>query len=267
VRGDPGALLEPCVAVVGPRAPSATGRAVARRFGTELARARVAVVSGLATGIDAVAHLAALDEGGVTVAVQACGPDRVYPAHHRRLAERIATRGAVVTEFPVGTPPLPAYFPLRNRLISALSHAVVVVEARVRSGSLVTARHAADQGVDVFAVPGPVDVPTSAGTNRLLRSGAAVALEPADVLDELRRARVIGRQARPVSHRARSEPVSAEAREILDALLREPVSREELVRKLARAPERLEIHLLELELAGWIAQDRDGRLRALPREA
>jgi DNA processing protein len=199
--------------------------------------------------------------------VQACGPDRVYPAHHRRLAERIAAGGAVVTEFPLGTPPLRGYFPLRNRLISALSHAVVVVEARERSGSLVTARHAADQGVDVFAVPGPVDVPTNVGTNRLLQSGAAVALEPADVLDELRRARVIGKPARPGPARASSEPESAEAREILDALQREPASRDELARRLSRAPERLEIHLLELELAGAIAEDRDGRLRVLPREA
>ena len=154
VRGDPSALGQVAVAIVGSRAASVYGLAVARQVAGELAAAGVVVVSGLAFGIDAAAHEAALAAGGRTVAVQACGLDRVYPAAHRDLAERIARSGAVVTEFALGVPPLRAFFPLRNRLISALARAVVVVEARARSGSLVTARHAADQGVDVFAVPG-----------------------------------------------------------------------------------------------------------------
>jgi DNA processing protein len=153
VLGTPALLLVRAVAIVGARAPTAYGLVTARSIAFELARAGLAVVSGLARGIDAAAHEGALEAGGATIAFQACGPERVYPAQHRALAGRIRARGAVVTEFPVGTPPLAAYFPLRNRLISALAEAVVVVEARERSGSLVTARCAADQGIDVWAVP------------------------------------------------------------------------------------------------------------------
>src|SRR5262245_28445524 len=172
VRGDPAVLSATAVAVVGSRAASAYGLEVARCVAGELAEAGVVVVSGLAFGIDAAAHEAALAAGGRTIAVQACGLDRVYPAAHRELAAQIAHSGAVVTEFALGVAPRAAFFPLRNRLISALARALIVVEARERSGSLVTARHAADQGVDVFAVPGPIGQPHHVGSNRLLRDGA-----------------------------------------------------------------------------------------------
>jgi DNA processing protein len=255
VRGEADALLRPAVAIVGSRAASAYGLEVARRVAGELASAGVVVVSGLAFGIDAAAHEAALEAGGVTVAVQACGLDRVYPAAHRDLAERIARSGAIATEFALGVPPQRAFFPLRNRLISALARAVVVVEARARSGSLVTARHAADQGVDVFAVPGPITVPNHVGCHRLLRDGAAPLTETADVLDAL---------AWPSAPRRAREQrtLSASARELLGALRAESASADELARRLDRAPALLAPPLLELELSGAIVRDRDGRWRA-----
>jgi DNA processing protein len=259
VQGDPSLLHGPCVAIVGPRAPTAYGRAVAELFAAAIARAGVCVVSGLAMGIDGVAHRAALEAGGTTIAVQACGPDLVYPHQHRELAARIAARGALVSEFAPGTPPRPAHFPFRNRILSALSLAVLVVEARVRSGSLVTARHAADQGVELFAVPGPLGAPTSAGTNRLLRDGAHVALEPDDLL------RPLGRAARaPATGAPDAGPRDPRQREIVDALREAPATRDELAARFGDAPERLALDLLELELAGVVSEDRDGRLRVVP---
>jgi DNA processing protein len=257
VRGTPALLLVRAVAIVGARAPTELGRATARRFAFDLARAGLAVVSGLARGIDAAAHEGALAAGGATLAFQACGPDLVYPAAHRALAARIAGQGAVLTEFPPGTPPLAAYFPLRNRLISALAETVIVVEARERSGSLVTARCAADQGVDVWAVPGALDAPTSLGTNRLIQQGARVLLEAADVLHELG-------IARPEPERRAPEAAgSALARAILRTLRRRPLTRDDLAHELARPPSELAAALLELELAGRLREERDGSLRVV----
>lgn len=256
VRGTPALLLVRAVAIVGARAPTELGRATARRLAFDLARAGLAIVSGLARGIDAAAHEGALEAGGATIAFQACGPERVYPPAHRALAERIAAEGAVVTELPPGTPPLPAYFPLRNRLISALAEAVVVVEARERSGSLVTARCAADQGVDVLAVPGPLDAPTSLGTNRLIQSGAGLVIQAADVLGAL------GIAARPPA-RAASRGATPLARALIGALRRGALARDELPAALGRPPAELAAALLELELAGRVREDRDGRLRVV----
>ncbi|MEE8473758.1 MAG: DNA-processing protein DprA [Myxococcota bacterium] len=265
VRGEVSALAAPSVAMVGSRAASAYGRSVARRLATEFAEAGLVVVSGLALGIDAIAHTAALDAGGRTVAVQACGPDRVYPSAHRSLARRIAGQGAIVSEFPPGTAPLPYYFPLRNRLISGLASAVVVVEARERSGSLITAQHAADQGRDVFAVPGPISAPTSAGPNRLLRDGAGVVLSAEDVLGEFRRSGELPSHPRRASNSPEPDRpgLTGERHRIVRGLLREPATRDQLARRLDLAPEKLALDLLELELEGRIAEDRDGRLRVV----
>lgn len=265
VRGQPELLSAPAVAIVGSRAATAYGRATAWRFGAALARAGLVVVSGMATGVDGAAHAAALDAGGKTLAVLACGPDRVYPASHRNLSRRVVETGALVTEFPVGMPPRPAHFPLRNRIISGLVRAVLVVEARTRSGSLVTARLAADQGVDVWAIPGPVDSPASAGTNGLLRDGAYVALDPGEMLEAL------GYGDRPV---VSGEPgpvdpgVSGLAGRVLASLRDAPQTPDELVRALGLAPAGVAPALVELELAGRIVKDRDGRLRCVspPRE-
>ena len=259
VQGSLEALAAPCVAIVGPRAPTSYGRLVARALARALAGAGLVVVSGLARGVDAEAHAGALEAGGLTVAFQACGPDLVYPAVHRDLAARIAARGALVSELPPGTPPRAPHFPLRNRLISGLSRAVVVVEARERSGSLVTARHAAEQGVDVLAVPGPIDAATSRGTNRLIRDGARMLLDVRDVLE------AIGAELRaPAPEAAGPAPsLSPLASAILACLAERPEGRDALCRRLARPPEALAAALLELELAERIAEDRDGRLRGL----
>jgi DNA processing protein len=261
VRGDPALLCQPAVAVVGARAATAYGRSSARRFAEALADAGVAIVSGLASGIDGEAHTAALARSGRCLAVQACGPERVYPARHARLARQVAESGAVVTEFPTGTPPRAAHFPLRNRIISALSRAVLVVEARLRSGSLITARHAADQGVDVWAVPGPIDIPSSEGTNRLLADGAQPALSPEEMLAGLADAGVPLRP-RPLAAPTDGVP-GAEVERLLAVLRDAPASRDALCRALGLDPGELAPILLALELSGHVREDRDGRFRVV----
>ncbi len=257
VRGEVAALAAPGVAIVGARAATAYGLGVARRLAGDLARAGLVVISGLARGIDAAAHAGALEAGGRSVAFLACGPDRTYPPEHRELADRIAGRGAVVSEHPPGTPPRASYFPLRNRLLAASGLALVVVEARERSGSLISAELAAGQDLDVFAVPGRVDAPTSAGPNRLLQEGAYVARGADDVLALLAQ-RGSWRPPRR-SRSARAAP-GAES-ELIRALRHAPATRDELAQRLGRPPERLALELLELELAGAVLEDRDGRLR------
>lgn len=265
VRGEVEALSAPCVAIVGSRAATTYGLATAETLAHDLARAGAIVVSGLALGIDAAAHRGALAAGGRTIAVLACGPDRIYPARHRDLAQRIVRHGAIVSELPVGTHPLPPFFPLRNRLISGLSSAVVIVEARERSGSLITARHAADQGVDVFAVPGPISAPTSVGPNRLLRDGAGVALEAADVLAGLGMLVAPDRPAAGAEGASAQSAVGTRRKPLLAELSRERATRDELSRRLGRRPDQLALDLLELELAGEIVRDRDGRWGMAPR--
>jgi DNA processing protein len=267
VIGDRSALEAPAVAIVGARAATVYGLAAARQLAGDLARAGVVVVSGLARGIDAAAHEAALEAGGRTVAVQACGPDLVYPRAHRSLAERIARQGALVTELPPGMPPRRQHFPLRNRLISGLCRGLVVVEARERSGSLVSAQHALSQGIDVFAVPGPITAPTSVGPNRLLRDGALPVLEAGDVLDLLGLVAPHnggGLRSSGAARPPHAAPALAPGlRAIVQALQRCPATRDELARSLGRSGASLALELLELELSGLVQIDRDGRLRAV----
>jgi DNA processing protein len=260
-RGDIGILKQPCISIVGSRAATSYGLHVARELAAGFARAGVVVVSGLALGIDAAAHRGALEAGGSTVAVLACGLDRVYPARHAALAAEIEANGAILSELSPGTRPLPPFFPLRNRLISALAAAVVVVEARERSGSLITAGHAANQGVEVFAVPGPIHAPTSAGPNRLIKDGAGVALCAADVLEELG-----WRVEAPAVSRAPDLPPGVPAAEPLDSrqagivavLGRGPASDDEIALAVACAPERLALDLFELESSERVFRARDG---------
>lgn len=186
VRGTLDEQDRAAVAVVGARRASAYGLAVAEWLGRELVRHRVTVVSGMARGIDGAAHRGALMAGGRTIAVLGCGPDVVYPAEHEDLMGQIIDSGAVVTEFPPGTPPLPHHFPQRNRIISGLSLGVVVVEGRERSGALVTADFALDQGREVFAVPGSIFGETSYLPHRLLQEGAKPVTTVDDILTELR---------------------------------------------------------------------------------
>ncbi|MFQ6102038.1 MAG: DNA-processing protein DprA [Anaerolineae bacterium] len=173
------------VAVVGTRRASAYGREVTRQLVKALARSGITIVSGLARGIDAEAHRAALEAGGRTIAALGCGIDRVYPPEHRKLAQEIVAHGALVGDYPLGTPPEGSNFPPRNRIISGLSLGVLITEAGIRSGALITADYAAEQGRDVFAVPGSILMRGSAGTNALIRDGAKVVLGPEDILEEL----------------------------------------------------------------------------------
>ena len=195
---------EAAVAIVGSRHPTAYGREAAWLFGRDLARAGVVVVSGFARGVDAAAHRGALAGGGATVAVLGCGVDVAYPAeHHPALADEVAAQGALLAELPLGTPPRKLHFPVRNRLIAALTRATVVVEAAMRSGSLITARCALDLGRDVLALPGRIFDDTAMGANALLADGARPALHPRDVA---RRARHRRRGARARRAAAASRP-------------------------------------------------------------
>lgn len=172
------------VAIVGSRKPSAYGQEVTRQIAYDLARAGVIIISGLALGVDAIAHRAALEAGGRTLAVQANGLDKIYPASHKELANQIVVRGgAIISEYPVGTPPQPYQFLARNRLISALADGVLITEAAKRSGSLNTAMHATEQGKEVFAIPGNITSLLSAGTNALIKQGATPVVEAADILN------------------------------------------------------------------------------------
>ncbi|HPW64970.1 MAG TPA: DNA-processing protein DprA [Candidatus Omnitrophota bacterium] len=174
------------VAVVGTRHPSFYGRTQARRFSGELAAKGITIISGLARGIDQAAHEAALGVPyGRTIAVLGCGIDVVYPKENEKLSGKITERGALISEYPLGTPPLAENFPRRNRIISGLSHGVLVIEAHSRSGSLITAHEALDQGREVFALPGPVDQLTSRGTHQLIREGAALIESPEEIFEAL----------------------------------------------------------------------------------
>jgi DNA processing protein len=185
VRGDVSILTRTAVAVIGARAASREGLIAAREIATDLARAGIVVVSGLARGIDSAAHRGALIGGGKTIAVLGTGIDCVYPAENEALSEEIAANGLLVTEFPEGANPEDWHFPRRNRIISGLSKAVVVVEAKEKSGSLITARLAADQGRDVMAVPGSIVGGMNRGANALLRDGAKLVESAVDILQEL----------------------------------------------------------------------------------
>ena len=259
VRGEIADLHRPGIAIVGARAATAYGQGVAEELGAALGSAGFVVCSGLARGIDARAHRGALASGGRTVAVLGCGPDRIYPPEHRELADRVARAGAVVSELSPGRPPAAPHFPLRNRLISGLVQAVVVVEARPRSGSLITARHALNQGREVMVVPGPIDSPHAAGSNALLRDGARPVLEPRDVLEAI---------ASPFGALAATDPPPGPPGEdegrLHSRLLGQSLARDELAREFGWPSGRLAAALMGLEIEGWVETDRAGGLRAVP---
>ena len=185
VAGDPDILWQPQLAVIGSRNPTAGGRDNARDFAMELSRQGMTITSGLAAGIDSVAHTAALDAGGYTAAVTGCGLDKVYPASSRNLAQRVEAHGVLVSEFPPGTAPKREHFPTRNRIISGLSLGVLVVEAAMRSGTLITARLAGTQGREVFALPGSIHNPMAKGCHRLIRDGARLVENVEEIMQEL----------------------------------------------------------------------------------
>jgi DNA processing protein len=253
VRGDTEILAEPGVAIVGARSCSSYGAGVARELARELARAGVVVVSGLARGIDGEAHRGTLEGGGRTVAVLGCGIDRDYPRSHSELARRIRERGAVVSEYPPGVEPAPWRFPARNRIIAGLCAATVVVEARERSGALITADFALELGRDVFAVPGEITSALSAGTNDLLRQGAAPLLSAGDVLEALGLEPAV-RQLPPLS------PAGSQVLRLLADGARDA---DDLARASGRTTAEVAAVLVELELAG-VANEADGLYRVSP---
>ena len=262
VRGQPGALTAPCrLAIVGARAATEGARGTAQRLARELAGRGVVVVSGLARGIDAAAHRGALEARGRTIGVLACGPERIYPPEHRDLAREMEAEGAIVSEMPVDTPPRALHFPLRNRIISGLCLGVIVVEARRRSGSLITVRHALHQGREVFVVPGSIEGPFAEGTNQLLRDGARAIRSARDVIEDLGLDDPLGPGSdSPARGSNRSaETGSLEAR-ILAALEREPATRDQLLTRVEPDAGRMASALLELELGGRIVEERDGRI-------
>jgi DNA processing protein len=262
VRGDPGILSLPQVAVVGSRNPTEAGRRTARRLATELTSAGFLVSSGLATGIDGAAHEGALAAGGRTVAVLGTGPDLVYPARHRALAERIAASGALVSEFPPGTRPLPAHFPRRNRIVSGLSLGVVVVEASLKSGSLITARLAADQGREVFAVPGSIQNPLARGCHALIRQGATLVESADDVVAQL--GPLLGHLALEAAPPGRGLGAVAGASEgLLGQLGFDGASVDELVERSGLPAAEVQSALVLLELGGWVSCDPGGRYSRL----
>jgi DNA processing protein len=254
LRGDPPELLDlPAVAIVGARSCSPYGAQVAREVARELAAAGIVVVSGLARGVDGEAHRGALAAGGLTVAVLGCGIDRDYPRAHASLAERIRGTGAVVSEYPPGTEPAPWRFPARNRIIAGLCLATVVVEARERSGALITADFALELGRDVFAVPGEITAALSAGTNDLLRQGAAILLSAVDVLSALG---IEQPEAPP-------PPVSGAAANVLRLLSDTAYDFDALVRLSGRSSAEVAAALVELELAGLV-DEAEGIYRCRP---
>jgi DNA processing protein len=248
-EADVSLLSRPAVAIVGARSCSSYGDQVARMLGRELAAAGLVVVSGLARGVDGYAHRGVLDANGLTVAVLGCGVDRDYPAAHAELARRIGATGLVVSEYAPRVEPAPWRFPARNRIIAGLAQATIVVEARERSGALITADFALEEGREVFACPGEITSPLSSGTNALLRLGATPLTAAADVLE------LFGLSAPEEAEVDLSEP----ARVLLERL-DAPATGDELVRAAGLEPGKALAALSELELAG-LAACADGLYR------
>ncbi len=262
LEGDLAALRHPLrLAMVGSRNPTAQGADHARQFARALAEAGACIVSGLALGIDGAAHEGALEAGGPTLALVGTGLDQVYPKKHQALAQRIAAQGALVSEYLLGTPPLAANFPKRNRLISGLSQGVLVVEAALQSGSLITARQAAEQGREVFAIPGSIHSPQSRGCHALIRQGAKLVESAADILEELRAqvpAATSGQETEPDETADPHDSVPGTASVPDDPLLRalgfEPCGLDALQARCGLDLPTLQARLLELEFDGWVVR-------------
>jgi len=246
VKGDPDWLARPMLAIVGSRHATQQGLRDATAFAQALSEAGLTIVSGLALGVDAAAHAGGLAGLGASVAVVGTGLDRVYPARNRALAHRLAAHGAIVSEFPLGTPPRAGHFPRRNRLISGLAMGVLVVEAAPESGSLITARLAAEQGREVFAIPGSIHSPLSKGCHRLIKQGAKLVEDAADILEEL------GVHLR--RHATASARLDACDDPVLDALATGPLALDQLAERLGLTVDALSVRLLSAEMAGSVAR-------------
>lgn len=243
--GNQNFLRDPCLAIVGSRASSSYGRRVAKNFAADCARHHLAIVSGLALGIDASAHEGALSVHGKTIAVLGCGLDVIYPPQNIQLTQKIRQQGLVITEYPMRTKPDAFRFPARNRIIAGMSCGVVVVEAAKKSGSLITAQMALDFGREVFAVPGQVDSPKSVGTHWLLQQGAKLVQRSDDIIEELQ----IDLSSQPEQEESFVQKmVSEKGEQILKYLDAYPVSKDKIIEDLRLSPEELSHQLLLLEL-------------------
>jgi DNA processing protein len=263
VAGNVGVLNDPQLSIVGSRNPSPAGREIAFEFAESLAACGLGITSGLADGIDSAAHLGALKAQGVTVAVLGSGVDVIYPRINRNLSERILEQGALISEFPLGTPPRRENFPRRNRIIATLSLGTLVVEAARRSGSLITARLAADHDRELFAVPGSIRNPLSRGCHDLIRHGAKLAESAADILSELNFSAFFARcrldapgAASPTTHET---GMDKEHKILLDALGFDPADLDVLVDRTGFKPEAVSSMMLILELEGHVQAAPGGR--------
>jgi DNA processing protein len=262
VRGVADILPDPMLAIVGSRNPSPTGLENAFDFSAFLSRCGFGIVSGLALGIDGKAHEGALAGGSPTVAVCGTGLDQVYPPQHRDLSESIVERGALVSEFPPGTPPRRENFPRRNRLISGLSLGVLVVEAGLRSGSLITARCAAEQGREVFAIPGSIHNPMARGCHRLIKQGAKLVESGQDLLSELRSVVDLQRMSESAETSEDTETAAgldAEYEEFLESCGHDPFTVDQIVSRTKLTSAEVSSMLLILELQGFVESGPGGR--------
>lgn len=263
--GDSDLLRRDQFAVVGARAASPQGLEDARALADGLTRAGLCITSGMASGIDGAAHEGALDAGGHTIAVLGTGPDRVYPARHRRLAHRIAETGLLVTEYPPGTTPEPHHFPQRNRIIAGLSLGVLVVEAAARSGSLITARLAAEFGREVFALPGSIHHTLARGCHALIRDGAVLVEDVHDVLRALGRGAPSPARVDTLAADAGIKAPSKTAARILQAFGHADIGFDQLVTRTGLDVQRLSSGLLELELCGLVVSRPGGTFMRITR--
>lgn len=256
LRGDISLLASPQLAIVGSRNPTSEGRRNAEEFATYLANCGLTITSGMALGIDAASHRGALKAGGATIAVWGTGLDKPYPPRHRELAQEIAAHGLLVSEFPPGTPPLPQHFPRRNRIISGLSVGTLVVEATVASGSLITARLAAEQGREVFAIPGSIHNPMARGCHQMIRQGAKLVESAGDILEELapllRLELPLNSASTAPDATPTAEPDDPDYRLLLNSMAFAPTSVDALVERTGLTPDVVSSMLLMLELQGQV---------------
>ncbi|MCK4950987.1 MAG: DNA-processing protein DprA [Gammaproteobacteria bacterium] len=263
VHGQLEALNSMQIAMVGSRNPSSSGRQTSGNFARHLASSGFTITSGLALGIDAASHEGALAVGGISIAVTGTGLDRVYPARHRDLAYRIAEQGALVSEFPIGTAPLPAHFPRRNRIISGLSLGTLVVEAAQKSGSLITAQHALEQGREVFAIPGSIHNPMARGCHQLIRQGAKLVETADDILSEL--APMVSVNLAMTSQTIEmsgsmneKQDLDPEYQQLINSMGYDEVAVDELVNRCQLTPESVSSMLLIMELQGYVTSGPGG---------
>lgn len=273
VNGDINVLNDPQLAIVGSRNPTQSGRDLAYDFAKHLATSGLCITSGLALGVDGFSHKGALDAGAPTIAVTATGLDRVYPARHRKLAHQIVEQGAIVSEFPIGTEPRAQHFPQRNRIISGLSVGVLVIEAAVKSGSLITARQASEQGREVFAIPGSIHNPLARGCHHLIRQGAKLVETAEHILEEiaeslefqLQQPDILPATSSNSDTQAQSE-LDADYQKVLDSMGYDPVSIDYLVTQTGLTAEELSSILLMLELQGFVTSSGGGSYMRLAKK-